>query len=113
VDGARISRLRSGPLGPYTPDAESGAFVGGDRHEERVGSAEKRRPTGRGRTMNALIVFAHPEPRAAMLEAYRAHLRTLDDRPPLFFHPGSDFGPDKRLNPGVVARSGFQRNVAR
>jgi len=57
--------------------------------------------------------IASPEQRTAMLEGYRAHLRTLDERPPLFFHPDSDFGPDKRLKPGVVARSGFQRNVAR
>ncbi len=57
--------------------------------------------------------IASPEQREAMLEAYRAHLRTLDDRPPLYFHPDSDFGPDKRLKPGVTARSGFQRNVAR
>ena len=49
--------------------------------------------------------------RAAAPNAYRFHLETLDQRPPLFFHPDSDFVPDHRLKPGVLARSGFQRNV--
>lgn len=57
--------------------------------------------------------IASPEQREAMLGAYRTHLETLDARPALYFHPDSDFGPDKRLKPGVAARSGFQRNVAR
>jgi NAD(P)H dehydrogenase (quinone) len=29
----------------------------------------------------------------------------------LFFHPLSDYGPDERLKPGIVARSGFQRTA--
>ena len=55
--------------------------------------------------------MASPAERAATLKAYRSHLQTLDQRTPLYFHPDSDFGPDRRLKPGVLARSGFQRNV--
>ena len=55
--------------------------------------------------------MASPDERAAALEAYRTHLQTLNERPALYFHPDSDFGPDRRLKPGVQARSGFQRNV--
>jgi len=52
-----------------------------------------------------------PEGRAACLDAYRARLRDLAQTPKLVFHPASDYGADERLKPGVVARSGFQRNA--
>ncbi len=52
------------------------------------------------------------EERQAYLDAYAARLRTLESTEPLFFHPFADFGPDQRLKPGVVARSGFQWNPA-
>lgn len=52
-----------------------------------------------------------PEGRADQLAAYRLRLETLEDSPRLFFHPASDYGPNERLKPGVVARSGVQRNV--
>ncbi len=51
------------------------------------------------------------EGREAYLAAYRKRLRDLDQAPRLFFHPAEDYGPDERLRPGVVARSGFQRNM--
>ena len=35
----------------------------------------------------------------------------LDATPRLFFHPAVDYGANERLKPGVVARSGVQRNV--
>lgn len=45
------------------------------------------------------------------LEAYRKRLEEIDSTPRLFFHPAEDYGPDERLKPGVLARSGIQRNV--
>ena len=51
-----------------------------------------------------------PEGRDAGLESYRQRLRTLDTTPRLFFHPQQDYGPNERLKPGVLARSGIQRN---
>ena len=48
--------------------------------------------------------------RDAYLESYEERLRTLETTPALFFHPFADYGPDQRLKPGVVARSGFQWN---
>lgn len=53
------------------------------------------------------------EGRADYLSAYRERLLNLDTAPRLFFHPAADYGPDERLNPGVAARSGIQRNVPR
>ena len=50
------------------------------------------------------------EGRDAYLTAYRKRLGELETTPPLFFHPAADYGPDERLKPGVVARSGVQRN---
>jgi NAD(P)H dehydrogenase (quinone) len=50
------------------------------------------------------------EERKAQLDAYRDHIGSFETLPPLFFHPLSDYGPDERLKPGVVARSGFQKN---
>ena len=47
----------------------------------------------------------------AYLEAYRRRLLELDETPRLFFHPAEDYGPNERLRPGVLARSGVQRNV--
>ena len=47
--------------------------------------------------------------RSAQLDAYCDHLRSLETMAPLFFHPLSDYGPNERLKPGIVARSGFQR----
>jgi NAD(P)H dehydrogenase (quinone) len=49
--------------------------------------------------------------RAAQLEAYRVRLETIEQTPRLFFHPAQDYGTDERLKPGVLARSGVQRNV--
>jgi NAD(P)H dehydrogenase (quinone) len=51
------------------------------------------------------------EGRAGYLEAYRRRLQTLETTPKLFFHPLDDYGPNERLKPGVLARSGIQRNV--
>lgn len=53
-----------------------------------------------------------PEQRAAYLDEYAERLLDLDRTPPLFFHPAEDYGPDERLKPGVVARTGFQWNPA-
>jgi NAD(P)H dehydrogenase (quinone) len=49
--------------------------------------------------------------RAACLEGYRKRLLELETVPKLFFHPAEDYGPNERLKPGVIARSGVQRNV--
>jgi NAD(P)H dehydrogenase (quinone) len=49
--------------------------------------------------------------RGKQLDAYRRRLETLKTTPRLFFHPATDYGPDERLKPGVIARSGIQRNV--
>lgn len=49
--------------------------------------------------------------RAAQLDNYRTRLLSIEATPKLFFHPLDDYGPDERLKPGVVARSGIQRNV--
>ena len=49
--------------------------------------------------------------REACLEGYRDRLLSLDATPRLFFHPAEDYGPNERLKPGVLARSGVQRNV--
>ncbi|MBO1325776.1 NAD(P)H-dependent oxidoreductase [Acetobacter sp. TBRC 12305] len=49
--------------------------------------------------------------RTARLEEYRQRLQNLDRTPRLFFHPAADYGPNERLLPGVLARSGIQRNV--
>jgi NAD(P)H dehydrogenase (quinone) len=51
-----------------------------------------------------------PEQRLACLNNYSERLKHLDEVAPLFFHPSKDYGPDQRLKPGVVARSGFQWN---
>lgn len=49
--------------------------------------------------------------RKACLDAYRKRLGAIDSTPRLFFHPKEDYGPNERLKPGVLARSGVQRNV--
>ena len=49
--------------------------------------------------------------RSRQLAAYRKRLETIDQTPRLFFHPAEDYGPNERLKPGVLARSGIQRNV--
>lgn len=49
--------------------------------------------------------------RHALLAGYGKHLLGLDTLPRLFFHPATDYGPNQRLKPGVLARSGVQRNV--
>ncbi len=49
--------------------------------------------------------------REAYLEAYRKRLLEIDTTPRLFFHSADDYDADGRLKPGVVARSGIQRNV--
>jgi NAD(P)H dehydrogenase (quinone) len=48
--------------------------------------------------------------REGYLAAYAEQLKNLNHIKPLFFHPSDDYGPDQRLKPGVVARSGFQWN---
>ncbi|TPN02125.1 NAD(P)H-dependent oxidoreductase [Mesorhizobium sp. B2-1-3A] len=48
--------------------------------------------------------------RQAYLEAYGKRLAEIDDTPRLFFHPAEDYGKNERLKPGVLARSGVQRN---
>jgi NAD(P)H dehydrogenase (quinone) len=45
------------------------------------------------------------------LDDYRARLLDIEHAPRLFFHPAQDYGPNERLKPGVIARSGVQRNV--
>ncbi|MCO5159309.1 MAG: NAD(P)H-dependent oxidoreductase [Aquamicrobium sp.] len=49
--------------------------------------------------------------RKAYLDAYRKRLGEIETTPRLFFHPAGDYGPDERLKPGVLARSGVQRNA--
>lgn len=49
--------------------------------------------------------------RKKQLDAYRQRLEALDQTPHLFFHPAEDYGPNERLKPGVLARSGIQRNT--
>lgn len=49
--------------------------------------------------------------RARQLDAYRVRLQSLDQTPRLFFHPAEDYGQNERLKPGIIARSGQQRNV--
>ena len=51
------------------------------------------------------------EGRRAYLDSYRQRLLNLEAAPRLFFHPAEDYGPNERLKPSVVARSGIQRNV--
>ena len=48
--------------------------------------------------------------RAGYLTSYQQRLLDIEKTPKLYFHPLSDYGPDERLKPGVVARSGFQQN---
>ena len=49
--------------------------------------------------------------RKAYLEAYSKRLEDINGTPRLFFHPAEDYGKNERLKPGVLARSGVQRNV--
>ena len=49
--------------------------------------------------------------REAFLETYKKRLLDIDKTPRLFFHTAEDYGPNERLKPGVLARSGVQRNV--
>ena len=49
--------------------------------------------------------------RARQLDANRARRLSIGQTPHLFFHPAEDYGPNERLKPGVLARSGQQRNV--
>ncbi|EUC14961.1 UNVERIFIED_ORG: NAD(P)H dehydrogenase (quinone) [Burkholderia sp. CF145] len=48
--------------------------------------------------------------RQAYLDSYATRLRQIENTEPLYFHPFADYGPDQRLKPGVIARSGFQWN---
>jgi NAD(P)H dehydrogenase (quinone) len=52
-----------------------------------------------------------PEVRQRYLDDYRARLLDIEHAPRLFFHPAQDYDPNERLKPGVIARSGVQRNV--
>jgi NAD(P)H dehydrogenase (quinone) len=49
--------------------------------------------------------------RKSYLDAYRKRLGEIEATPRLFFHPKDDYGANERLKPGVLARSGVQRNV--
>lgn len=49
--------------------------------------------------------------RAKQLDGLKQRLETIDQTPRLFFHPAEDYGPNERLKPGIIARSGQQRNV--
>lgn len=49
--------------------------------------------------------------RQACLDTYRRRLFHFETIPRLFFHRAEEYGPNERLRPGVVARSGVQRNV--
>lgn len=49
--------------------------------------------------------------RQAYLEAYKKRLVEFETTPRLFFHPKEDYGANERLKPGVLARSGVQRDV--
>ena len=49
--------------------------------------------------------------RAAYLESFKKRLSEIETTPRLFFHPKDDYGSNERLKPGVLARSGVQRNV--
>ncbi|KQW72411.1 NAD(P)H-dependent oxidoreductase [Ensifer sp. Root127] len=49
--------------------------------------------------------------RKTYLDSYKKRLGELEATPRLFFHPREDYGTDERLKPGVLARSGVQRNV--
>jgi len=49
--------------------------------------------------------------RAQQLNGLKIRLENIDQTPRLFFHPKDDYGPDERLKPGVIARSGQQRNL--
>ena len=51
------------------------------------------------------------EMRKSYLDDYKARLLKIENAPRLFFHPAEDYGPNERLKPGVIARSGVQRNV--
>ena len=51
-----------------------------------------------------------PEERSAYLEGFAERLQNLDKTETLYFHSYADYGPDQRLKPGVLARSGFQWN---
>jgi len=52
-----------------------------------------------------------PEVRQRYLDDYRARLLDIEHASRLFCHPAQDYGPNERLKPGVIARSGVQRNV--
>src|ERR1700722_13460622 len=52
-----------------------------------------------------------PEVRQRYLDDYRTRLFDIAHAPRLFFHPAQDYGRNERLRPGVIARSGVQRNV--
>ncbi|CUX48469.1 NAD(P)H dehydrogenase (quinone) 1 [Agrobacterium deltaense Zutra 3/1] len=49
--------------------------------------------------------------RQAYLDAYKKRLGELETTARLYFHPKDDYGANERLKPGVLARSGVQRNV--
>lgn len=49
--------------------------------------------------------------RKAQLDAYAKRLGEIETTTHLFFHPAEDYGSNERLKPGVLARSGIQRNV--
>lgn len=49
--------------------------------------------------------------RQAQLDGYAERLRTIEVTSRLFFRPAGDYGPNERLKPGVLARSGVPRNL--
>ena len=50
------------------------------------------------------------EERQAHIDAFKQRLNAIDDTPRLYFHPSEDYDSNERLKPGVLARSGVQRN---
>lgn len=47
------------------------------------------------------VAFISDAARSAILDRYRERLRGIEGDAPLYFHPLSDYGPDRRLKPGV------------
>lgn len=59
------------------------------------------------------VAFIDDEARAGILRDYRARLAGAFAEEPLFFHPQSDYGPDRRLKPGVEPRTPAQHRGPR
>lgn len=51
------------------------------------------------------VAFVSAEARREILERYRERLLRLDSDQPLYFHSLADYGPDRRLKPGIEPRT--------